>query len=76
VRVLDLMATSGTSNRAYVRGSLPELSDGLEAIFAGLERTGCLAASMFPSDGLQPLVGTDFGRTCLDVLRRANSEST
>jgi hypothetical protein len=74
VRVLDLMATTGTSSRATVRGSLPELRDGLEAIFAGLERTGCLGASVFPSDGPLPLAVTDFGRTCLEVLRKANQK--
>jgi hypothetical protein len=75
VRVLDVMASTGASDRAYVRESLPELSDGLDAIFAGLERAGCLAGAMFPSEGAQPLVVTEFGRTCLEFLRKADSDS-
>lgn len=56
-----------------VRNALPELNDGLDAIVAGLERTGCIARSeraMF--GGNQPLVVTDFGRTCLEALRKAD----
>jgi hypothetical protein len=52
------------------------LSDGLDAILAALERTGCIGRSesaMF--GGNQPRVVTDFGRLCLDVLRKADSES-
>jgi hypothetical protein len=56
-----------------VRKALPELNDGFDAIIAGLERTGCIGRSeraMF--GGNQPLVVTDFGRTCLDALRKAD----
>jgi hypothetical protein len=74
IRVLDLMASTG-ANRKQVPASLPELTDGLDAIFAALERAGCLASAMFPSDGPQPLVVTDFGRTCLMYLQKANSKS-
>jgi hypothetical protein len=45
IRVLELMASAGGIDKAYVQTALPELSDGLDPIFAVLERTGCLARS-------------------------------
>ena len=72
VRVLNLMATAGT-NRGQVPEALPELGGGLDAIFAGLERTGCLAPATGVTFGVQPLAVTDFGRTCFKFLREAKN---
>jgi hypothetical protein len=75
IRVLELMASAGI-DKAYVQTALRELSDGLDPIFAVLERTGCLAKSDGrggPFGGAGPLQVTQFGRVCLDVLRQAET---
>jgi hypothetical protein len=72
IRVLGLVARLGRVDREEVRKNLPELSDGLDAIFAALERTGCLVSMMFPSEGAQPLAMRQFGATCLQFLHKAN----
>ena len=76
IRVLELMASAGGFDKAYMQTALPELSDGLDPIFAVLERTGCLARSDGrggPFGGAGPLQVTQFGRVCLDVLRQAET---
>jgi len=75
-RVLELMASAGGIDKAYVLTTLPELRDGLDSILAVLERTGCLARSDGrggPFGGAGPLQVTPFGRACLDFLRKAQS---
>jgi hypothetical protein len=72
IRVLALVRTLGRVDREELRRELPGLSDGLDAILAALERTGCLVSMMFPSEGAQPLGLRKFGATCLEFLQKAN----
>jgi hypothetical protein len=54
---------------------LPGLTEGMPAIRAALERTGCIARSDSTSyGGPVPLWVTGLGRTCLSYMRDARSE--
>jgi hypothetical protein len=81
LRVLDEIAQAegdtetphGVSVK-WLRNRLPGWSEGMDALVAGLQRTGCLASSDGESAGgfygNPPLAVTPFGHRCLEIVRR------
>jgi hypothetical protein len=62
----------------FLRKHLPDLSEGMHALVAGLQRTGCLSEAEFRGEifGNAPLAVTPFGLRCLEIVRREAADLT